>query len=139
MGREVLMGMSGSDGQLSEINMVPLIDVMLVLLVIFIVTAPLLTHAIKVDLPQASAEVVQPHKPLELALRESGELFWNGEQIDATDLESRMHRAAQTLPLPDLLIRANRRTAYEKVAQAMALANRAGLVKISFVIQPVEP
>ena len=133
------MDLGGNDRQLCEINMVPLIDVMLVLLVIFIVTAPLLTHAIKVDLPQASAEVVQPNKPFELALRESGELYWNGEQIDAADLESRMNIAAQTHPLPDLLIRADRRATYEKVAQSMALANRAGLVKISFVIRPDEP
>jgi biopolymer transport protein ExbD len=133
----VIQSPNRANSHLAEINVVPLIDVMLVLLVIFIVTAPLLTHAIKIDLPQASAETSQPQSPVELAIRANGDLFFNGEHINETVLEARLRVAAQRTPLPELRIRADRLTAYERVAQTMALASRVGLVKIGFVTQPL--
>lgn len=126
----------GADRHLAEINMVPLIDVMLVLLVIFIVTAPLLTHAVKVDLPQASADAAPPQAPVQLAIRDNGEIYWNGEPVSPETLDSRMRDAAQQTPIPELRLHADRYTPYELVAKAMAQASRAGLNRIGFVTQP---
>lgn len=131
----------GSDSApMAEINMVPLIDVMLVLLVIFIITAPLLTHAVKIDLPRASSQPnqIKPQN-IQLGVRAGGELFWNGERIDNAELEVRMRAAAAAEPQPELHLRADRRTEYEKVAGVMAAASRAGLQRIGFVTEPAGP
>ena len=123
----------------TEINMVPLIDVMLVLLVIFIVTAPLLTHAVKIDLPRAtsSANLTKPDN-VRLDLDAAGRVFWNGEPVDAEALTQRLAAAAARRPQPELHIRAERTTPYEKVAQIMSAAARQGLVRIGFVTAPDE-
>jgi biopolymer transport protein ExbD len=128
---------SGDSAPMAEINMVPLIDVMLVLLVIFIITAPLLTHAVKVELPKASSapNVTQPRN-IQIAIRASGETFWNGEPVDASQIADRFVSAARLDPPPELHLRADRSTPYEKVAQLMSAAARAGLVKIGFVTEP---
>jgi biopolymer transport protein ExbD len=122
---------------MAEINMVPLIDVMLVLLVIFIITAPLLTHAVKIDLPRASS---QPNhsKPdnIQLGIRAGGDVFWNGEKVDMATLEARMTAAAAIEPQPEVHIRADRSTEYQNVARVMATAGRVGLSKIGFVTEP---
>ncbi len=122
---------------MAEINMVPLIDVMLVLLVIFIITAPLLTHAVKIDLPRASS---QPNhsKPdnIQLGIRAGGDVFWNGEKVDMATLEARMTAAAAIEPQPEVHIRADRSTEYQNVARVMAAAGRVGLSKIGFVTEP---
>lgn len=125
------------DGPKAEMNVVPLVDVMLVLLVIFIVTAPLLTHAVKVDLPKASSAVNQT-KPehVEFGLRENGEMFWNGEPVTLADLPARCAEAAARSTPPELHIRADRHVEYGKVAQVMAIAARAGLSRIGFVSDP---
>ncbi|MCK6405142.1 MAG: biopolymer transporter ExbD [Rhodocyclaceae bacterium] len=125
------------DAPLTEINMVPLIDVMLVLLIIFIVTAPLLTHAVKVDLPKASSTVNQT-KPenVQLAIDAASQVFWNGEAVDAAGLAGRLQAAGAMQPQPEVHIRAERTTPYEKVAQVMSEAARSGLVRIGFVTDP---
>ncbi len=122
---------------MADINMVPLVDVMLVLLVIFIVTAPLLTHAVKIDLPKASstANVTRPSH-IEFGIREDGQLFWNGAATSIDTLAQRFAIEARKQPQPELHIRADRHAHYEKVAQVMALAARAGLVRIGFVSDP---
>lgn len=122
---------------LAQINMVPLIDVMLVLLIIFMVTAPLLTHAVKVDLPKASssANLTKPDN-VQLAIDNASQVFWNGESIDQTQLAERLKVAATVQPQPELHIRAERSTPYEKVAQVMSEAARQGLVRIGFVTDP---
>lgn len=133
------MGMrthTGTDRHLAEINMVPLIDVMLVLLVIFIVTAPLLTHAVKIDLPHAVADATPPQSPVQLAIRDNGDTYWNGEPVTPETLEQRMGDAARQTPPPELRIHADRLTPYERVAQAMATASRLGLTRIGFVTIP---
>lgn len=122
---------------MNEINVVPYIDVMLVLLVIFIVTAPLLTHAVKIDLPKASSSVnITKPEHIEFGIREGGDLFWNGEKVMPTELGPRFAVAAKQQPQPELHIRADRLVHYEKVAQVMALAAKAGLVRIGFVSVP---
>lgn len=129
------------DGQpLAEINMVPLIDVMLVLLIIFMVTAPLLTHAVKIDLPKASSapNVTKPEN-VQLAIDAKGQFFWNGEAVDATQFSEHLKAAAALESQPELHIRAERTTPYEKVAQVMSEAARQGLVRIGFVTDPSVP
>lgn len=123
---------------LSDMNVVPLVDVMLVLLVIFIVTAPILTHAVKIDLPKASSQLnITKPEHIEFGIRESGELFWNGEPVAPDMLARRFALEAPKQPQPEVHIRADRHVHYEKVAQVMAAAAKAGLVRIGFVSEPV--
>ena len=125
------------DGDNAEINMIPLIDVMLVLLVIFIITAPLMTHAVKVDLPQASSQPneVKP-ETIQLSIQADGTVFWNAEGVDAMTWQTRMADAAQQTPQPEIHLRADGDLAYRHVAQIMADAAKAGLVKLGFVTDP---
>jgi len=135
-------GFSRSSAQtpMAEINMIPLIDVMLVLLVIFIITAPLLTHAVKVDLPKASSQANQT-KPdnVQLAIDAAGIVYWNGEVLDRSGWRSRMDAAAAQQSQPEVHIRADGAVAYRRVAEVMADAARAGLTRIGFVTEPGEP
>jgi len=122
---------------MADMNVVPLVDVMLVLLVIFIVTAPLLTHAVKIDLPKASSSVnLTKPEHIEFGIREDGSLFWNGEQVALDALPERFAAEAAKQPQPEVHIRADRLAHYEKVAQVMAAAAKAGLVRIGFVSAP---
>ena len=124
-------------GDLAEINMIPLIDVMLVLLVIFIVTAPLLTHAVKVDLPKASstANLTKPEH-IQVAIDAAGQVFWNGQPVDAAALASALQTAGARVPQPELHLRAERSTRYEKVAELMSSASLVGISRIGFVTEP---
>lgn len=127
-------------GPMAEINVVPLVDVMLVLLVIFIITAPLLTHSVKIDLPKASStpNVTRPEH-IEFAIRDNGDLFWSGDKVIAEHLEARFALEAKKQPQPELHIRADRRAHYETVARVMSSAAKAGLVRIGFVTDPEQP
>jgi biopolymer transport protein ExbD len=122
---------------MAEINMIPLIDVMLVLLVIFIITAPLLTHAVKIELPKASSRpnITKPQN-IQLGIRAGGDVYWNGETVDKATLSARMEAAATLDPQPDVHLRADGATEYRLVAEVLAAAARAGLVKIGFVTEP---
>lgn len=124
----------------AEINMVPLIDVMLVLLVIFIVTAPLLTHAVKLELPKASAQVNQlkPDK-VEIAIDASGALYWNGERLTRAQAAQRFADEGRRQPQPEVHLRADQAVAYRFVAQTLADASKAGLSKVGFVSEPESP
>lgn len=123
----------------ADMNVVPLVDVMLVLLVIFIVTAPLLTNAVKIDLPKAASSVnITKPDHIEFGIRENGDLFWRGEAVALTDLPQRFAAEALKNPQPEVHIRADRYVQYEKVAQVMSLAAKAGLVRIGFVSDPLE-
>ena len=130
----------GAATPMAEINMVPLIDVMLVLLVIFIITAPLLTHSVKIDLPKASSSAnITKRDNVQLAIRASGDVFWNGESIPFSELEARLKQAAKLDPQPELHIRADRHVEYGRVAQAMSMAARAGMTRVGFVTDPTDP
>jgi biopolymer transport protein ExbD len=121
----------------AEINMVPLIDVMLVLLVIFIVTAPLLTHAVKLDLPRASSATHEPPpQRIELAIEATGQRFWNGEPMTRDDVAARLRAEGQRETKPEVQLRADHRVPYGDVAQTLADAASAGLTRISFVSVP---
>ena len=126
-----------SAGPMAEINMVPLIDVMLVLLVIFIVTAPLLTHAVKLDLPKVSshANQLKPEK-IDLAINATGQRFWNGEPVAREVAAQRFAEAGKRQPQPEIHLRADQSVAYRAVAETLADATRSGLTRIGFVSEP---
>lgn len=119
---------------MSDINVTPMVDVMLVLLVIFIITAPLFTHAIKLDLPSAQSAPA-PEKPETISLSINGEgvIYWNNELIQKTELDTRLATAAQKKPQPELQLRADKSTRYEIIAQVMAAAQSNGVNKMGFV------
>ena len=127
----------GGEAPLAEINMIPLIDVMLVLLVIFIITAPLLTHSVKIDLPRASSapNLTRPDH-VSVAIDGEGRHYWNGERVGQDVLMQRIAAAAKQQPQPELHLRADRSTPYQSLAEVMAAASRAGLVRIGFVSDP---
>ncbi|NGY06829.1 ExbD/TolR family protein [Solimonas terrae] len=130
---------SGNRGSapMAEINVVPLVDIMLVLLVIFIITAPLLTNAVKIDLPKASSEPnISKAETIQLAIDADGQLYWDGEKVERTELLRRYHDAAQKEPAPELHLHADRDTRYEVIADVMSEAGKAGLTKIGFVTDP---
>ncbi|MEW5863194.1 MAG: biopolymer transporter ExbD [Pseudomonadota bacterium] len=122
---------------MAEINMVPLIDVMLVLLVIFIITAPLLTHAVKIDLPKASSHpnLTRPEN-IQLAIRASGDIFWNGEPVTRRQLRERLAASSRLQPQPEIHLRADRTTLYQAIAEVMADTAKAGLTRIGFISEP---
>ena len=122
---------------MSEINTTPLVDVMLVLLIIFIITAPLLTHAVKVELPHASTQA-SPEKPETITLSVNGEgaMYWNADLVTEADLGARLATAAQQQPQPELHLRVDREARYQRIAEIMAAAHNAGVSKIGFVTDP---
>lgn len=119
---------------MADINVTPMVDVMLVLLVIFIITAPLFTHAIKLDLPNAQAAAA-PEKPetISLSIDAEGRVFWNKDAVEQNDLGPRLALAAQQNPQPELQLRADKSTRYEVIAQVMAIAQNKGMTKMGFV------
>jgi biopolymer transport protein ExbD len=127
----------GSASPMAEINMIPLIDVMLVLLVIFIITAPLLSHAVKVDLPRASSQPSADRpQNVQLAIDAGGVVYWNGEVLDRSGWRSRMEAVAAYRSQPEVHIRADGAVPYRRVAEVMADAAKAGLTRIGFVTDP---
>ena len=125
------------DEVMNEINMTPLVDVMLVLLIIFIITVPVMKHAINVDLPRA-ANQVQITKPetIRLSVDAQGGYYWNETPVDDASLPALLQAEAAKNPQPDLHIRGDKAVRYERVAQAMAAAQRAGVRKIGFITEP---
>jgi biopolymer transport protein ExbD len=130
--------LSDSDDDFNpEINTTPLVDVMLVLLIIFIMTIPVMNHAVKIDLPRATnqPDQVKPEH-INLSIDAAGKVYWNDEVVDRNQLQVRIATAAKKEPQPELHLRAERTTEYEKVAQVMAAAQSGGLGKIGFVTDP---
>jgi biopolymer transport protein ExbD len=125
---------------MSEINVTPMVDVMLVLLVIFMVTAPLITHKIAIDLPQAAAQR-NPGKPdiVTLAIDADGKLYWNDQPVTAEEWRVRVRSAALKDPQPELHLRAEKSTQYQQLAEIMADAQAAGMARIGFVTDPKDP
>jgi biopolymer transport protein ExbD len=122
---------------MADINMTPLIDVMLVLLVIFIITAPLFTHAIRLDLPRAaSAPVRQTPAVISLSIDEAGKIYWNGQPVSFDTMRAKFEQAAKQDAASEIHLRAARDTRYETIAQVMSAAQQAGLARIGFVTEP---
>ncbi|HYN54088.1 MAG TPA: biopolymer transporter ExbD [Methylotenera sp.] len=133
------VGVTNHAAPMSEINTTPLVDVMLVLLVIFIITAPLLTHAVKIDLPQASSQPL-PEKPevISVAIDASGKMYWNDVPMVQGELKVKLQLIANQKPQPELNIRADKETRYQILAEVMADAQNAGVTKLGFVSEPVK-
>ncbi|WP_296650254.1 biopolymer transporter ExbD [Paraburkholderia sp.] len=127
------------DGLMNEINMTPLVDVMLVLLIVFMVTIPVIRHAVKIELPHASSQK-EDTKPaqVDVSIQADGTVLWDGAPVDSAALGAKIASAAQATPQPVLRLSADRKVAYEKVAQLMSAAQRGGLAKIGFVTDPVK-
>ena len=121
----------------AEINMTPLVDVMLVLLIIFMITAPLMTHSVPVDLPRA-ASTPTPEKPmtLQVSINAENQIFVGSEAVDRGILETKFREAVAKDANVEMHLKADRSTRYESVAETMSAARRAGLTKIGFVTQP---
>jgi len=128
---------NNNQAPMAEINVTPMVDVMLVLLVIFIITAPLFTHAVKLDLPSAQSTAA-PEKPetITLSINAEGKLFWNNAEINDQELNNRFVIASQKTPTPELHLRADKSTRYEVIAKVMAGAQNNGISKIAFVTKP---
>ncbi|HWT37351.1 MAG TPA: biopolymer transporter ExbD, partial [Paraburkholderia sp.] len=125
------------DGMMSEINMTPLVDVMLVLLIVFMVTIPVIRHAVKIDLPHASSQK-EDTKPAQVtvSIDADGNVMWDEQKISDDALQAKIATAAQQNPQPELHLSADRKLAYEKVAEVMSAAQAGGLTKIGFVTEP---
>ena len=126
-----------SSQPMAEINMVPLIDVVLVLLVIFIVTAPLLTNVVKLDLPKATstADIQKPEK-VEFAIDANGALYWKGERITREEAAAKFTEEGRKRPQPEVYLRADQNEPYRYVAETLADASKGGLSKVAFVSEP---
>jgi biopolymer transport protein ExbD len=124
----------------AEINMIPMIDVMLVLLIIFILTTPLLVHAVKVDLPRVASEADPPlATDITLSLDKDGQVWWGDAMVTTADLEHRLAAEGLKAEAPEVQIRADRAVPYGQVADLMARASRSGLHKLAFVSSPTPP
>jgi biopolymer transport protein ExbD len=128
---------SGRSQPMSEINVTPLVDVMLVLLVIFIITAPLLSYAIKLDLPNDPAPAAEAAPAtIRLSIDAEGKVYLDNDAITDDQLRARFLVAAKTSPVPEVHVRADKATRYERVAFVLSSAQQAGLTKIGFVTEP---
>jgi len=130
-------GLDDETEVMNEINMTPLVDVMLVLLIIFIITVPVLTHSVKVDLPRAdnTPNELKP-ETVNLAVNAEGNIYWNETQVTMEELDLRLATEANKQPQPEVHIRGDRTVDYEHVIKAMAAVQRAGILKLGFVTEP---
>ena len=131
------LNVSNDDDVMNEINMTPMVDIMLVLLIIFIITIPVMKHSVNIDLPRATNEAqrVLP-ETIRLSVDAIGSYYVNEAPIADADLAPKLRIAAAQNPQPELHIRGDRAVRYERVAGAMALAQQAGLRKIGFITEP---
>ena len=131
-------GGSGGGGPMAEINVTPLVDVMLVLLIIFMITAPLMAHKVVVKLPQADLDErpVDTGRPITLAIQDNGQVFWNDDPVSMTVLESQLAVEAQKKPQPRVDIRADNTTKYRIIAEVVKTAKNVGIAKVGFVATP---
>ncbi|AKC86710.1 ExbD/TolR family protein [Pseudoxanthomonas suwonensis] len=126
-----------SGGPMADINVTPLVDVMLVLLIIFIITAPLMQHKVKIELPETDVVAKDDEEartmPITISVTENGSLFWGDEEITREILESRLSSAAQQVPQPKLNLRGDRTTKMRTISEVTQIAQRNGMLDIGFV------
>jgi biopolymer transport protein ExbD len=122
---------------MAEMNVIPLVDIMLVLLVIFIITAPVLTHAVKIDMPQASSELNEEDpNTITLAIDAQGQLHWNDQPMRFDELEPRLRQLTHSKPDTLVQLRADKQTPYELIARILATGSNAGIQGLGFVMEP---
>lgn len=126
---------SSGGGPMADINVTPLVDVMLVLLIIFMITAPLMTHKVKVDLPKASLDEKPPIKtpPMTITVRANGEIYWGDTKVSQDRFEANLDTMVTMDPQPELDIRADKETKYRLIEQATTTAKNRGVRKVGFV------
>ncbi|AOR70735.1 biopolymer transporter ExbD [Burkholderia stabilis] len=125
------------DEVIAQINTTPLVDVMLVLLIIFLITIPVVTHTIPLDLPKETVKPLQSQpKSIEIAVNRDGDVFWNESQVDAAALLARLKSVAVQTPQPDVHVRGDESTRYEFIGRVMTACERAGIGKVSFITEP---
>jgi biopolymer transport protein ExbD len=129
---------NSSGGVMAEINVTPLVDVMLVLLIIFMITAPLMQHKVNIDLPSKTMRVTEAPPPvaITLAVKSSGDIFWNDAPIMMSSLDRNLRIEARREPQPMLEIRADKTTRYGILQEVMGIAKTAGMKKIGFITTP---
>jgi biopolymer transport protein ExbD len=122
-------------GPMSEINVTPLVDVMLVLLIIFMITAPLMSHRITVELPTANPKVTdsEPVEPMDLAVKPDGSMYLNDVEVTEAELKAQFAVAAAKAPQPELQIRADKTTEYKVVKKILGDAKDQGMVHVGFI------
>ena len=131
---------SSAPPPMSDINMTPLIDVMLVLLVIFMITAPLMTSSLKLDLPKTEgARPTDAAQFVTVAVDPQGTLYWGDEVLDADALKRRVREAAQRNPATEVQLRADKSVPYGRIAELIGLVQEGGLVRIGFVTESSAP
>ena len=132
-----------SGGPMAEINVTPLVDVMLVLLIIFMITAPLMSHKVKVELPQANLRDIEAKpmvvQPITITVTEQGNLYWNDQPITKDQIESRLSVEAQKTPQPPINVRGDRTTKYRVVQEVVQIAQNQGMRKVGFVAEKERP
>ena len=139
------MSAGGNEGGvMAEINVTPLVDVMLVLLIIFMITAPLMSHKVKVDLPKATLEHLDRDKPIvvqpiTITVSDAGNLYWNDQPITKDQIESRLSVEAQKTPQPAINVRGDRTTKYRVVQEVVQVAQNQGMRKVGFVAEKERP
>ena len=128
---------STQDSIMAEINMTPMVDVMLVLLIIFMITLPVIQQAVKVELPKANSvrNEVKPES-VQLSIDAKGQIYWNSTAIDLATFDKDAEEAAKKDPQPEINLRADKSVKYEYVAKVLAASRRAGLSKLGFVTEP---
>ena len=128
---------NSSGGPMAEINVTPLVDVMLVLLIIFMITAPLMSHKITVELPEANLDkkddLAPEVPPITLAITQEGKLYWNDEPVTTQLLESRLSVEAQKTPQPQINVRGDKTTKYRTIKDVVEIAQQQGMRKVGFV------
>ncbi len=137
-------GLGGRSGKpmnaMSDINVTPMVDVMLVLLVIFIIAAPLLNHAVKLDLPKANAEVlVKQSNMVSISFAADDKIYWDAELVDLKGVDERLALSAKLPVQPEIVLRADKDTRFETIAKVMASAQTMGLTKLGFATSPEAP
>ncbi|RYF31107.1 MAG: biopolymer transporter ExbD [Comamonadaceae bacterium] len=131
---------SGNDsgGPMADINVTPLVDVMLVLLIIFIITAPLMSHKVQIKLPEANLvqdpeQAEKRKQPITISVKENGDLYWGDERVTKEILESRLSSAAQLTPQPPLNLRGDRTTKMRTINEVTKIAQAQGMLDIGFI------
>ncbi|RAU22401.1 biopolymer transporter ExbD [Paramagnetospirillum kuznetsovii] len=126
------------DEMMATINTTPLVDVMLVLLIIFLITIPVVTHTVPIDLPRETNQPTQTEpRNVTVAIDRQGEVYWNQERVrDGHDLLERARAAAALTPQPEIHVRGDQEARYEPVGRVVAALQRAGIVKLGFITQP---
>ena len=122
-----------NDSGMNEMNLIPLIDIMLVLMIIFLVTATVASRSIPLTLPQTSAEIVDlPPEQIQVSINANGEVAWDDQIISLDELQTRFNNASQQAQQPTVVLRADKESRYDAVAQVMSRASEAGLSDIAF-------